>query len=96
MLTELTRQTLLYLDEHPGATNIEVARAVDVRHESQMSRHLGRLESAGIVVRRKEGRSNAWRLTARGEDAARTLRDLGAEAPRSVVNAWAAPVGKDV
>jgi AcrR family transcriptional regulator len=73
MLTELTRQTLQYLDAHPGATNVEVARAIDVRHESQMSRHLGRLESAGIVVRRKEGRSNAWRLTARGEEAARAL-----------------------
>jgi AcrR family transcriptional regulator len=73
MLTELTRQTLQYLDAHPGATNVDVARAIDVRHESQMSRHLGRLESAGIVVRRKEGRSNAWRLTARGEEAARAL-----------------------
>jgi AcrR family transcriptional regulator len=76
MLTELTRQTLQYLAGHPGATNIEVARAVDVRHESQMSRHLGRLESAGIVVRRKEGRSNAWRLTVRGAEAARLLHDL--------------------
>jgi AcrR family transcriptional regulator len=73
MLTELTRQTLQYLDAHPGATNVDVARAIDVRHESQMSRHLGRLESAGIVVRRKEGRSNAWRLTSRGEEAARAL-----------------------
>jgi AcrR family transcriptional regulator len=75
MLTELTRQTLTYLAEHPGATNIEVARAVDVRHESQISRHLGRLESAGIVVRRREGRSNAWRLTARGHEAAHALHD---------------------
>jgi AcrR family transcriptional regulator len=73
MLTELTRQTLQYLAAHPGATNVDVARAIDVRHESQMSRHLGRLESAGIVVRRKEGRSNAWRLTTRGEEAARAL-----------------------
>jgi AcrR family transcriptional regulator len=74
LVTELTRQTLEYLDEHPDATNIAIARAVDVRHESQMSRHLARLRRAGIVQRRKEGRSNAWQLTARGQDAARSVR----------------------
>jgi AcrR family transcriptional regulator len=75
LVTELTGQTLRYLDGHPGAANIDIARAVDVRHESQMSRHLGRLERAGIVERRKEGRTNAWRLTARGHEAARSLRE---------------------
>jgi AcrR family transcriptional regulator len=88
MLTELTRQTLQYLAEHPDATNIEVARAVDVRHESQMSRHLGRLASAGIVVRRKEGRANAWRLTVRGEEVAHSLRDLRSGARRPTDGAW--------
>jgi AcrR family transcriptional regulator/DNA-binding transcriptional ArsR family regulator len=76
LLTELTGQTLRYLNGHPGAANIDIARAVDVRHESQMSRHLGRLERAGMVDRRREGRTNAWRLTARGEEAARSLHDL--------------------
>jgi AcrR family transcriptional regulator len=75
LVTELTRQTLEYLDKHPDATNIAIARAVDVRHESQMSRHLARLRRAGIVQRRKEGRTNAWQLTARGQDAARSVRD---------------------
>jgi AcrR family transcriptional regulator len=75
LVTELTRQTLEYLDAHPDATNIAVARAVDVRHESQMSRHLARLRREGVVQRRKEGRTNAWRLTARGVEAARSLRD---------------------
>ncbi len=75
LVTELTRLTLAYLDAHPGATNVDIARAVDVRHESQMSRHLARLRRAGIVERRKEGRSNAWQLTARGQDAARSVRD---------------------
>jgi AcrR family transcriptional regulator len=82
LVTELTGQTLRYLNGHPGAANVDVARAVDVRHESQMSRHLGRLERAGMVCRRKEGRTNAWCLTARGEEAARTLRDMRADAPR--------------
>jgi AcrR family transcriptional regulator/DNA-binding MarR family transcriptional regulator len=90
LVTELTSQTLRYLNGHPGAANIDIARAVDVRHESQMSRHLWRLEKAGMVTRRKEGRTNAWVLTARGEEAARTLRDLKAEAPRLTASAWAA------
>jgi DNA-binding MarR family transcriptional regulator len=89
LVTELTSQTLRYLNGHPGAANIDIARAIDVRHESQMSRHLGRLERAGMVSRRKEGRTNAWVLTARGEEAARTLRDLRADAPRLVTEAWA-------
>jgi AcrR family transcriptional regulator len=75
LVTELTRQTLEYLDKHPDATNIAVARAVDVRHESQMSRHLARLHREGVVQRRKEGRTNAWRLTDRGRDAVRSVRD---------------------
>jgi DNA-binding transcriptional ArsR family regulator len=75
LVTELTRQTVLYLLAHPGACNVEVARAVGVRHESQMSRHLVRLERAGIVTRRRAGRANAWRLSERGVDAARVLHD---------------------
>jgi AcrR family transcriptional regulator/predicted transcriptional regulator len=90
LVTELTSQTLRYLNGHPGAANIDIARAVDVRHESQMSRHLARLERAGMVSHRKEGRTNAWTLTARGEEAARTLRDLRADAPRLTASAWAA------
>lgn len=75
LVTELTRQTLGYLDKHPDATNIAVARAVDVRHESQMSRHLARLRQAGVVRCHKQGRTNAWRLTARGRDAVQSIRD---------------------
>jgi AcrR family transcriptional regulator len=89
LVTELTGQTLRYLNSHPGAANIDIARAVDVRHESQMSRHLARLERAGMVARRKEGRTNAWVLTPRGEEAARTLRDLRTDAPRLTTEAWA-------
>ena len=75
-LTELTRRTLTYLDAHPGAANVDIAQAIDVRHESQMSRHLGRLERAGVVVRRRLGRANAWALTPLGRDAARAAHDL--------------------
>lgn len=89
VVTELTGQTLRYLNGHPGAANIDIARAVDVRHESQMSRHLSRLERAGMVSHRKEGRTNAWQLTARGEEAARTLHDLRADLPRLTPGIWA-------
>ena len=95
LVTELTGQTLRYLNGHPGAANVDIARAVDVRHESQMSRHLGRLERAGMVSRRKEGRTNAWCLTARGEEAARTLRDLRVDAPRMVTGAWSSADGRE-
>jgi len=80
LVTELTRQTVLHLAVSPDACNVDIARAIGVRHESQMSRHLVRLERAGIVQRRKEGRTNAWRLTALGEEAACALRS---DAPRS-------------
>jgi AcrR family transcriptional regulator len=90
LVTELTGQTLRFLNGHPGAANVDIARAVDVRHESQMSRHMSRLERAGMVSRRKEGRTNAWVLTARGEEAARTLRDLRSDgASRLTAGAWA-------
>jgi hypothetical protein len=52
-----------------------VARAVDVRHKSQMSRQIARLGPAGGVRRPKHGRSNAWQLTARGHDAVRSVND---------------------
>ena len=46
-----------------------------------MSRHLVRLERAGLVERRKEGRTNAWRLTGRGVEVAQAL--YGAAAHQS-------------
>ena len=90
LVTELTGQTLRFLSRRPGAANIDIARAVDVRHESQMSRHLARLERAGMVSHQREGRTNAWMLTARGEEAARTLGDLRGDGPRLTASAWAA------
>jgi AcrR family transcriptional regulator len=75
LVTELTRQTLEYLEEHPDATNIAVARGVDVRHESQMSRHLARLHQAGVVRCHKHGRTNAWQLTRDGHEALQTVKN---------------------
>jgi AcrR family transcriptional regulator len=71
--TELTRQTLSFLAEHAGAANIDVARALDVRHESQISRHLARLQREGMVSCQKRSRANAWRLTPEGRQTLNTL-----------------------
>ena len=73
-VTPLTRRTLLHLDENPGASNIDIARAVGVAHQSQISRHLARLEREGVALRHRDGRSNAWRLTARGHALADQVR----------------------
>jgi AcrR family transcriptional regulator/DNA-binding MarR family transcriptional regulator len=90
LVTELTRLTLEYLDEHPDATNIAVARAGDVRHQSQVSRHLARLQREGVVQCHKRGRTNAWRLTARGKEAARSLRDARSQSQGLTASTWAA------
>jgi AcrR family transcriptional regulator len=73
-VTELSRRTLLHLEASPGASNVAVARAIGVAHDSQISRHLARLEREGVVERRREGRANVWRLTARGQELARRVR----------------------
>lgn len=62
-VTELTESTLAFLARCPGACNAEVAAAVGIEHESQVSRHLARLEHAGAARRTRDGRANAWELT---------------------------------
>jgi AcrR family transcriptional regulator len=65
-LTELSAATLRHIAGHPGCGNVDIAEAVGVTHESQMSRHLRRLADEGLVASRREGRSHAWTLTERG------------------------------
>jgi AcrR family transcriptional regulator len=74
-LTRLTEATLLYVAGHPGARNVEIAAAIGVEHDSQISRHLRRLEDAKAARRTRDGRSNAWELTAVGERLADELRE---------------------
>jgi AcrR family transcriptional regulator/DNA-binding MarR family transcriptional regulator len=74
-LTRLMESTLLYLAGHRGARNVEIAAAIGVEHQSQISRHLRRLEDAKAAHRTRDGRSNAWELTALGERLAGELRD---------------------
>jgi AcrR family transcriptional regulator/DNA-binding MarR family transcriptional regulator len=79
-LTRLTESTLLYLAGHRGARNVEIAAAIGVEHESQISRHLRRLEHAKAARRIRDGRSNAWELTDVGERLVRQVREAKSHA----------------
>jgi AcrR family transcriptional regulator len=76
-ITELGRLTLEHLHGHPGARNIDLCHAIDVRHESQMSRLLARLQHAGLITHRRSGRCNTWTLTPEGHQATRHLATQG-------------------
>jgi hypothetical protein len=64
------RECLLFLAEHPGASNREVAAGIGVAHQSQISKLLGDLVEEGLVVKRSRGagQRNAWRLTPQGKE----------------------------
>lgn len=68
----LSRQVALclrYVAEHPGASSVEVQHGVGIRHPSQVSRVLGRLEKEGLAFTARDRRSlNAWRLTEQGTE----------------------------
>ncbi|HET6509558.1 MAG TPA: TetR family transcriptional regulator [Baekduia sp.] len=68
-LTHLARCTLLHLRDHPHASNDEVAAAIGVRHQSQISRHLHRLARERLIVHARAGRRNAWSLSDHGRRA---------------------------
>lgn len=73
-LTRLAEATIVYLADHPGACNVVVAAGVGVEHDSQMSRHLRRLERAGAARASRDGRTNSWELTPLGLRLAGQLR----------------------
>ena len=72
------RECLLHLAEHLGASNAQVADAIGVRYQGQMSTLLGRLEGEGLLVKRakRAGRANEWWLTPHGESVARALDEV--------------------
>jgi AcrR family transcriptional regulator len=78
-LTELAADTLRHVAAHPGCGNVEIADAIGVAHESQMSRVLRRLADDGLAESRREGRSHAWGLTDRGAAVAARLAADGEE-----------------
>ena len=72
-------QCLLFVAEHPGTSNREIANAIGVSHKSQISRLLSQLLKEGLAVKRSQGagKRNEWRLTTFGEELARTLSKNG-------------------
>jgi AcrR family transcriptional regulator len=69
------RECLLFLVEHPDASNREIAAAIGVTHQPQISRLLAYLAKEQLATKHSAGvgKRNAWRLTPRGEEVARAL-----------------------
>ncbi len=69
------RRCVLFLGEHPQASNREIASGIGVAHASQISKLLSCLLSEQLVARHSAGagRRNAWWLTSHGEEVARAL-----------------------
>jgi AcrR family transcriptional regulator len=71
------RQCLLYVAQHPGVSNQQVAAGIGASHREQVSRLLARLAGMGLLVKRAGGPGypNAWSLTAEGEQVACSLAE---------------------
>lgn len=68
VLTRLSVSCLSYLSSHPGASGTQVCQGLGVRHLSQVSRLLGRLEAKGLCANQPGARGNAWTLTPEGRE----------------------------
>lgn len=71
------RECVLFLAENPDCSNREIAVGINVAHLSQISKLLSDLIAESLVIKHSQGagKRNAWRLTPRGEEIARTLTD---------------------
>jgi AcrR family transcriptional regulator len=72
------RASFLYVAEHPGTSNQDVAAGIRLRHLGQTSKLLARLESLGLLTKRAggAGRPNAWSLTPYGNRIARMVSEV--------------------
>jgi AcrR family transcriptional regulator len=70
------RQVILQVAADPGASNRQIARAIGIASDTQVSTLLARLAAARLVVkeRRSAGGPNAWRLTEHGESTVLAMR----------------------
>lgn len=69
-LTYRTVRCLLFIGEHPGSSNREIAQGAEISDEGQASKLLGRLTRVGLVANSKPrgpGYPNYWTLTPHGE-----------------------------
>jgi AcrR family transcriptional regulator len=70
------RRCLLFLGEHPQASNREIASGIGVAHASQISKLLSCLHGERLIDKHSAGagKRNAWWLTSHGEEISRALR----------------------
>jgi AcrR family transcriptional regulator len=70
------RACVLFLADHPGASNQQIAKGIGIKHVGQTSTLLARLEGIELLTKRAggAGRPNAWVLSPRGEAIVRSLR----------------------
>jgi len=77
-VTYRTAKVLEELLEHPGSSNRQIAERAGIVDQGQISKLLRRLERLGLTANggagHAQGEPNAWRLTAQGEDVARSIR----------------------
>ncbi len=69
-LTYRTVRCLLFIGEHPGSSNREIAQGAEVPDEGQTSKLLGRLDRLGLIANARQhgpGYPNYWTLTPHGE-----------------------------
>ncbi|HEY7830697.1 MAG TPA: TetR/AcrR family transcriptional regulator [Solirubrobacteraceae bacterium] len=78
-LTYRTVRVLVAIAASPGASNRQVAEAAGIADQGQISKLLLRLQNLGLIrnvgVGPVRGEPNAWRLTSRGQDVERTIRE---------------------
>ncbi len=77
-LTYRTARVLEGIAEHPGASNRQVSEYGGIEDQGQVSKLLRRLASLGLLSNagpgHLKGEPNAWTLTAKGEQVARSIR----------------------
>ncbi len=78
-LTYRTARVLEGVAEHPGASNRVVGDYAGVADPGQISKLLARLERVGLLANtglgHSRGEPNAWTLTPKGEQVARSIRE---------------------
>ena len=77
-LTYRTVRVLMVISERPGASNREIAEGSGIADQGQISKLLSRLAKLELIENagggHERGASNAWHLTARGEQVERSTR----------------------
>jgi AcrR family transcriptional regulator len=76
-LTYRTVRCLLFIGEHPGSSNREIAQGAEVPDEGQTSKLLTRLDRLGLIANTRPhgpGYPNYWTLTSHGQQVLGAVR----------------------